>query len=299
MEINFSTHQGIQVVSVKGVIGAAEASAIRNKLEVKINQGRDKVIFDLVGYSVEDDALRDLMVNVIVYTLNRGALTACSGLPPESWPRLKIESLGANQLKMFLSLAEALDAISEMTAVVSSKKAPDKTDKEVMAEHKSKGLEKLLEKYRVFQETDKDDPFRLEFLAAKLKKDPNAEYLPVMRKAKETLVEIQTEIDELDSFCQKWAEKVKKSTLTRKIPYGEKELQLKEDTLQKNISEVKVIIAKANVAIGQHKTSIAAAKKEVTDEATDTARILKELEETLAKNSAQFETLKNKNIEKN
>ena len=104
MEINFSNQQGVQIVTLKGSLGQAEASAVRNKLEQKFNQGRTKILFNLTGYHVDDDTARSIIINILTFCINRGVLVACCGTAPEQWPFLVVP--GNIQPKIFLSLEE-------------------------------------------------------------------------------------------------------------------------------------------------------------------------------------------------
>ena len=88
MEISFKTQGDVQIVEIDGAMGDAEAAAVRVKLEQKINQGRAKVLFDLSNFTIENDAARKLLLGVLVYTLTRGALTACCGIKSSQRPLL-------------------------------------------------------------------------------------------------------------------------------------------------------------------------------------------------------------------
>jgi anti-anti-sigma regulatory factor len=255
MEIKFSTSDDVQIISISGALSQAEAAAVRNKLEDKINLGRSKVIFDLADYQLDDNAARSYLLNIVTYSLNRGVLSACCGAPPALWPLLLVG--GTLQAQTFLSRSEALEYLKKQTApkikthaaaevasdanTTSStlKSLTQKTEDEIQEARKSQALKDLLQQYSVFQQTDQDDPFRLDFFAQQIKADSSVEALAAEKKASESVVKIDEEILALEADCKKLASQLKHATIVRKSPVSEKELHLKQETLDKGLGELK------------------------------------------------------------
>ncbi len=279
MEISFKRYGNIQLIQIVGPISEMEAAAIRFKLDEKINTGRRKILFDLGRFDLNDEASRKYLLSLIVYTINRDTLTVCCDVPAEQWPGFLVP--GDRQIKMMATVNEGLTflkaneppSLEEIKAALAKKKSPD-------AEIKDRALKQLLEKYDVYQHSNEDDPHRLQFIAQQYRTTPSTEALGVERKAIEHFVQLQDEIKIMDSECEKLSGRVKALMRYRKTPLSPKELKVKEDSLIKEMDQLKSDIRGLENEIQRTRGEIAEA---VEADREFTGSVDKELRELEAK----------------
>ena len=256
MEISFKIQGEVQVVEIDGSVTDSEAAAIRVKLEQKINQGRKKILFDVSLFQIENNAARNLLLGIVTYAMNRGTLVVLCGVKAVHRPLLLIP--GNQQIKVFFTRAEGLDFIQKnvIPDPKASLAAPKKTEEEI----KEDALKKLLEKYEVFQHNDDDDPFRLQFLIEQYHSRPNPEALAVEKRATESLLSCQRENRLMEEECDGLAKRVKSLMQYRKAPISGKELQLKRETMEKELREIKEAMEKLMKSVTENKLKGAEAK---------------------------------------
>jgi anti-anti-sigma regulatory factor len=259
MSISFLTKENIQIVVISAFISPVEAAAIRNKLEEKIKKGRKKIIFDLLGFPLNDNTAHSILINLVKFTINRGIKTACCGIQTADWPRLLVE--GPIQTKTFLSRVEAEDYLKSVGSEELPSKLQDagkpKSEKDLQEEIKNRDLQKLLTQYSIYQQTDHDDPFRLEFFSIQCKSGKSEkEALDAEKKALDSESTIALEIEILQNECIQLSELTKQATIDRKNPSSEDELTLKENTLSARRDELLTMISSSQSALSKVKLLI-------------------------------------------
>ncbi len=271
MEVNFSTQDGIQFITIAGAINEPEAAAIRFKLDRKINQGRYRVLFDLTRFELKNNAARQHIKGIIAYSLNRGAATSVYGVPPIDWPLLILND--HRRIEVFANKTDAVAYVLKanpdpkgMTFHVPSAKASGgKTEQEIQEEIKTVALQALLKKYEMFQQTNELDPFSLESVAEQFEKNPTREALTIERKASERLAKTREEIKTLEKTCDSLAIKVKGAIMERKNPSSPKEIELKEKNLLEEISKGKEVQDKIEALIQKNISLVTGYKKDVSN----------------------------------
>ena len=300
MEISFSTHLEVQIILISGRLGQAEGAAVRNKLSEKINQGRNKVLFELSTYDLSDNTARTQVISAILYAMNRDVTVACAHSDLALWPFLVLPS-GNKTLKIFLSREEALSFLDSQNSPKlksSAQGTKSKTEAEINEEFKSKALKILLEKYSIFQTSDLDDPLRLEFFAAEYLKSGRGDIFDAEKKASELLVKTDNELAELELNCSRLAGEVKRASLNRKIPFDEKELMLKRDTFNQTISELGKKIQMYNSDIEKYSSDTQELKNELinlkTERDLDETSLTQKLSKLKIETEALLQNLKSK-----
>lgn len=287
MEMRFKSQGTVQIIELAGALGEAEAAAVRFKLESKINQGRQKVLFDLSHYEIANSSAMAFLHMILGYALTRQVLVASSGLSSNQWEKLILND--GRQIKSFFSREEAfifLDKTPAPNHLASlGEKAPAKAE-----EQKAIGLKKLLEKYEIFQHDNDLNPFRLDMIAEQYRASSQPSLLAVEKKAQALVDTSRIEIVDLEAQCDSMALKIKNYMLHRKSPLGGKELELKEKVLIEEINEARALLGKAESLLSQAEQKGQEAKKEADAETAELDDVIRELEK-------KIETTEKKNLE--
>ena len=140
---------------------------------------------------------------------------------------------------------------------------------------KEESLQKVLEKYEVFQNSDDDDPFRLQFLAEQYKIAPNREaVVNIEKKANEAFEAAQLENRNLERECDTLSQETQSSDEVSKNSVERKELQLKQADLAREIEEMDQAIARLDA-------DLAGAKKAAEDALASAVETQKASEEAI------------------
>jgi hypothetical protein len=250
MPISFAFKNDVQYIKLDGGIATVEEAAIRLKLDQKINQGRQKILFDITSFNSGDKNSVEALQSVVKFALYRGVTVGLFGLKQSSW--VIIAENFPVPMKIFEIESEAIKWIGTIEIKPSQANGQQEKKLDPEAEYKQRKLKELLTKYELYQVQNDYDPFLLRKLEEEYRLTLVREPLFALRRAYKHVFTLKDAIAQIDAHCRQLADQLLTAIKIRKIPLSPAELVTKEKAIQDVRASVEAEVNEVKGQIDQH-----------------------------------------------
>ena len=289
MSIQFSTKEDIQVVAIDGKLSTVEEAAIRLKLDQKISQGRQIILFGIPGLDLQDAATIKNMHLLLQYTKNRASICALYGVKKTFFKLFVISS--TLDIEKFETELEAVAWIEKVKAEKAAPKTEEKKDssKDPEKEFKDKELQALLKTYDMNFVDNDYDPHRLTKLCEEYAKAPTKDLLQALRKTLTEIKSLRETSTKTNDEINKLSKQLHFQMSYRKAPVTASELKSKSSSITGAETAVQQEIQMFQGDVDKFQATAKESKQKNQDNYDKWQREIKSLENEIQKTKTQNE----------